>query len=191
MNTRRTAGGFTLIEVLIALLVLSIGALGASILILQARRAAQQSSLMSAAVHLAARAADAMRANSIASAGADAGNPYLQLDYDALANGPPGDVADCSNGACDSGALAEADLAMLRRALFHHFPLGRIKVCRDGAVFDAASNTLRWQCDGAAGTPVLVKIGWRQRMADSGDAAGGAPVMIALPVAVRGNGSAP
>jgi type IV pilus assembly protein PilV len=191
MNTRPAPNGFTLIEVLIALLVLAIGALGASSLILQARRAAQQSSLSSSAVHLAARAADAMRANANAIAAADASNPYLQLDYDALADGPPRPATDCSATACDSAALAEADLAFLRRTMFEHFPLGRIKICRDGAAFDNAAMTLRWQCDGASGVPAIIKIGWRQRVADGGAAAGAAPVIIALPLALRTNGSAP
>lgn len=193
MNKRRTPSGFTLIEVLIALLVLAIGALGAGSLILQARRAGQQSSLMSAAVHLATMAADAMRANAFASAAADGDNPYLQLDYDVLANGPPGDAAGCSVMACDSTALAAADLAMLRRSLFDHFPLGRIKICRDGAAFDHTANTLRWQCDGASGVPAVIKIGWRQRVAESGAAAGDAPVMLALPLppASRAHGGVP
>lgn len=190
MNTRPAPNGFTLIEVLIALLVLAIGALGASSLILQARRAAQQSSLSSSAVHLAARAADAMRANAIAAA-LDASNPYLQLDYDALADGPPRAATDCSATPCDSAALAEADLAFLRRTMFDHFPLGRIKICRDGAAFDSAAMALRWQCDGSSGVPAMIKIGWRQRVADGGAAAGAAPVIIALPLALRTNGSAP
>lgn len=191
MNTRRKASGFTLIEVLIALLVLALGALGASSLILQARRAGQQSSLLSAAVQLAARTGDAMRANAFAAAAADAANPYLLLDYDAVADGPPPDPADCSATTCDSAALADADLATLRRTLFEHFPLGRIKICRDGAAFDSATKALRWQCDGAGSAPAVVKIGWRQRVAESGDPAGGAPVMIALPVATRLTGGAP
>jgi hypothetical protein len=32
---------------------------------------------------------------------------------------------------------------------------------------------------------VVVKIGWRQRLAAGGEAAGEAPVMVALPVVLR------
>lgn len=188
----RGTAGFTLIEVLVALLVLAVGALGAGAMLLQARRAAQQSSRLSAAVQLAARAAESMRANRVASAVADSANPYLQLDYDALADGPPAgaDADDCSAAACDSAALAAADLAGLRQNLYTHYSLGRIKICRDSAWWNAASATMRWECNGAAAAPVVVKIGWRLRHASGGEAAGGAPVLVALPLVPAG-GSTP
>lgn len=192
MNTRwRTHGGFSLIEVLVALLVLAVGALGAGAMVLQARRAAQQSVRLSAAVQLAARTGESMRANRAASAAADAANPYLQLDYDALADGPPALAGDCSGAACDSAALAAADLAALRLDLFTHFPLGRIKICRDSAWWHAGAAAMRWECNGVAAAPVVVKIGWRQRHASGGEVAGGAPVLVALPLVLTSGGGIP
>lgn len=184
MNRQCTASGFTLIEVLIALLVLTLGALGANAAILHARRAGQQSSMMSAAVQLGARVGESMRANGPAAFAA-----YLQLDYDALADGPPPDAGDCSATACDSAALTAANLSLLRRQTHERFPLGRIKICRDSASFDAAADSLRWQCDGAAAAPIVVKIGWRQRLAQAGQPSGGAQVMVALPLILRANGA--
>lgn len=192
MNTQwRGAGGFTLIEVLVALVLLAAAALGAGATVLAANRAGRQSSLMSAAVQLAAKAADSMRANRAVAGGADAANPYLQLDYDALADGAPAAADnDCSGAACDGAALAAADLAGLRRNVFEHYPLGRIKICRDGASWDAAASIMRWDCDGAGGAPVVVKLGWRERTTLGGEgdgaAAGGAAVMVALPLVVAG-----
>ena len=203
MNWRRgAADGFTLIEVLVALLLLALGALGAGATMLTARRAGLQSALASHATQLAAQAGESMRANLPAMAAPDAVNPYLQLDYDVLAEGPPATApsSDCSAGPCDSAALAATDLAALRRALYEQYPLGRIKICRDGAWWDPLAEALRWECDGAAGAPVVVKIGWRQvlsrpGLADGaggeaggeagGDAAGGAPVLVAMPLDVR------
>lgn len=185
-------GGHTLVEALVALLLLAIGAMGAGALLLKSRRVVHQSSLHSSAVQLAARAGENMRANAPAMMGADGANPYLQLDYDALADGEPAAASDCSAQVCDSAALAQADLAALRRALFEHFPPGRVKICRDSAAWDAGAAQLRWACDGAAAAPVLVKIGWRGRLADAGAAATGAPVLVALPVlAARAGGGGP
>lgn len=179
---RRGCGGFSLIEVLVALLVLAVGALGAGATLLAAGRSGHQAALLSAAVQLAAGAAERMRANTAAMRAGDALNPYLQLDYDALAAGPPAAAGDCRANPCDSATLAAADLAALRQQLFERFPLGRLRICRDGAWWDAAAAALRWDCDGAASAPVLIKIGWRQRGSDDGAAAGNAPVMLAVPL---------
>jgi len=184
--------GHSLVEVLVALAVLAIGALGASATLLAARRAAHHAMLMSEAVQLATRAAEAMRANGGYRVVADAANPYLQLDYDAVADGPPAAPADCSNDPCDQAGLAEADLASLRRALFDHYPPARIKICRDGAPWDGTA--MRWDCDGAATAPVFVKIGWRERLAadaSRSSPASGAPLLLAIPVADASTGTAP
>ena len=175
--------GHSLIEVLVALVVLAVAALGAGATVFKARRAAHQSSLTSAAVQLAARVADNMQANAPAMAGSDSANPYLQLDYDALADGPPAMPGDCSADRCDSAALADADLAAVRRDVYEHYPPGRVKICRDGAAWDPAAASLHWDCDGAAGAPVMVKIGWREQQASGPRAASAAPLLVALPIA--------
>lgn len=189
MNALMRAGGYTLIEVLVSLLLLAVGALGAQALMLSAGAAAHHASVMSVAIQLAGTAADAMRANAALAAGADSANPYLQLDYDALADGPPAPATDCSASTCDGAALAAADLAALRLATFTRMPLGRIKICRDSASWDTASSSLRWECNGAAGAPAVVKVGWRQQGRPQGGAATGAPVMLALPAALRAGAS--
>ena len=184
--------GHSLVEVLVALAVLAIGALGASATLLAARRAAHHAMLMSEAVQLAARAGEAMRTNGGYHIVTDAANPYLQLDYDAVADGPPAAPPDCSDDPCDQAGLAAADLASLRRALFDHYPLARIKICRDGAPWDGTA--MRWDCDGAATAPVFVKIGWRERLDERDDRvspASGAPLLLAIPVADGSTGTAP
>ena len=100
----KAAGGFSLIEVLAAVLVLAIGVLGAARAQLAAQQTRHQTALVSAGVQLAGSLADRMRANARHMQGGDALNAYLQLDYDALATGapsPPGTLcfaaADCSD----------------------------------------------------------------------------------------------
>ena len=148
-----SASGFTLIEVLVAALVLAIGILGASAAQLAALRTRHQSRLMSDGVQLAGVLADSMRANPGLTAAADANNPYLQLRYDAALDGAPEPASPCLSGAgCSAAQLAEADMGQVKQALHAGFPGGRIAVCRDSSVWDAGRGALRWACDGGGGS---------------------------------------
>ena len=192
----RSVGGFTLIEVLVAALVLAIGILGASAAQLAALRTRHQSRLMSDGVQLAGLLADSMRANPGPMAATDASNPYLQLRYDAALDGAPTPAPPCLAGAgCSAFDLAEADMSQVKQALHAGFPGGRIAVCRDSSVWDPGRGALRWACDGggnssSGGAPIVIKLGWRGKEADGGNARDRAgdfapSVAIALP------GSAP
>jgi type IV pilus assembly protein PilV len=157
----RVACGFTLIEVLVALCVLAIGALGAAAMQLAALRARHQSSLASTAVQLAGSLADSMRANRAAMH--DAGNPYLQLRYDAQTDGPPLAAGPpCHAGApCNALQLAEAEAHQFRQSMYADYPGGRVVVCRDSAT------DLVWTCSEGLDAPVVIKVGWRGQQADA------------------------
>ena len=190
----RLAGGFTLIEVLVAVLVLAVGILGASAAQLAALRTRHQSGLMSDGVQLASSLADSMRANlalfRAGAAAAGAANPYLQLRYDAATDGAPTPAPPCLPGAtCSAFQMAEADIDQVRQALHARFPGGRSVVCRDSAVWDAGRGALRWACDGDAGSgaPIVIKLGWRGKEADgraARDSAGQFAPSVALVLAV-------
>jgi type IV pilus assembly protein PilV len=167
-------GGFTLIEVLVALFVLAIGVAGAGAAQLAAQRTRQQSALMSEAAQMAASLAARMRVNAGVASLPDSANPYLSLDYDAATDGDPGAApASCYGAsACDPLRLAAFDLHETKQAVYGAFPGGRIAVCRDGAPWDAAAGRYRWSCSEDAGAPVLVKIGW----AGTGEA----PAVVAM-----------
>ncbi|WP_137173570.1 type IV pilus modification protein PilV [Massilia sp. HP4] len=154
-------GGFTMIEVLVALFVLAVGVVGAGAAQLAAQRTRQQAALSSEAALLAASLAARMQANANVAGLPDGANPYLSLDYDALADGPPAAGSPCfGSGACDPSALAAFDLHETRLAVHRGFPAGRIAVCRDGAPWDESLSRYRWECGGEAGAPVAIKVGW-------------------------------
>lgn len=166
---RHPHGGFTFIEVLVALSALAIGVVGASAAQLAAQRTRQSAALGSEAAMLAASFAARMQANPQVSGLPDGANPYLSLDYDAHAHGPPAGGVSCFGaGACDPLALAAFDLHETRLAAHGRFPGGRIAVCRDAAPWDAAVQRYRWTCSASAGAAVAIKIGWY----GSGDAPG-------------------
>jgi type IV pilus assembly protein PilV len=157
---RRSVGGFTLVEVLVALFVVAVGVVGAAGTQMAAQRTRHQAALMSDAVQLAASLSERMRANQVAMAAA--GNPYLQLRYDAASDGAPAPGVTCFGDAeCNPSQMAEFDLYETRLAIHAGFPRGRIVVCRDAAIQDAGSKVLAWACEEASNAPIVVKLGWR------------------------------
>lgn len=165
----RLVDGFTLIEVLVAMLLLVAGILATAAVQVATLRTRHATALMSGGVQLAGTLAERMRANGAAMQAADSANPYLQLHYNAAAEGAPAPAAVMCFGAaaCNSAQLAAFDLAEIKQALYAGFPQGRVAVCRDAAVWSGAAGGLAWECAGAANAPVVIKVGWRDRRADA------------------------
>lgn len=180
--------GFTLVEVLVAILVLSIGILGAAGAQVAALRTRQGTGLMSGGVQLAATLADNMRNAGLARSD-DPVNPYLALNYDAEADGVPvAPERQCFAGsACTVRQLAEFDVYNAKQAIYTRFPGGRIKVCRDDKAWAQSQQALAWECHVDTRTPVVIKIGWRARR--SGGALGDAPAFLPAVVLVLGGGA--
>lgn len=175
----RFVSGFTLIEVLVAVFVLSVGVMGALAAQTVALRTRQESALMSHGVQLATSFADRMRANTAQMWASDDVNPYLQIRYDAASDGPPGSPAQqCYSGAaCDSAAMASFDIFELQRELHAAFPAARVAVCRDGVMWSEEDGGLSWECSGAASDPVVIKLGWRARPSADGAEAERVPIV--------------
>lgn len=178
---RAVQAGFTLMEVLVAVLMLALGMVGGVAMHLHAMRARHESALLSNAVQLAAATIERLRANPQQLAS------YLQLDYDALATPVPAmPAANCFAQACDAAELAAADLYDIKRLAATQLPGGRVLVCRDGASWQGGR--LRWACSADAAAPIVVKVGWQMRRPDGARAeAPGAE----LPVVALALGSMP
>lgn len=172
------ARGFTLLEILIAVLVLSVGIIGGIALQLGALRTRHQSLLLSQATQLAASLAERMRANPSQSA------TYLTLNYDALAEpSPSAPSASCHGSTCDPAQLAQADLYDAKLLVRQHLPAGRVLICRDAGLWDGGK--LSWACAGGMAAPVVVKVGWRGKHPDGTpqiDADGAYPPDVAVAV---------
>lgn len=160
--------GTTLVEVLVALLLLAVGLLSGSAMQLSSLRARHESALLSTAMQLAASMAERMRANSAQLQLPDADNPYLGLDYEAgpLALEEPGGAPAClGDTACSAAQLAQFDIAEWKQQLRKDLPGARLRICRDALAWDAAAQGLQWSCSGGSGAPVVIKLGWRGRQA--------------------------
>jgi type IV pilus assembly protein PilV len=153
------ARGFTLLEILIAVLVLALGIVGGVALQLAAMRARHQATLLSQATYMATALAERMRANP-AQVGV-----YLSLNYDALAEpSPAAPTTLCQDVPCGADLLALADLYDAKLQVRRALPGGRVLVCRDASLWSGGK--LRWACSGGTAAPVVVKVGWRGKNPD-------------------------
>lgn len=177
------AAGFTLLEVMIAMLVLSLGLVGGIAMQLHAMRTRHESALLSAALQIAAGMAERMRANA-----AQVPAVYLGVDYDAHATPVPAlPEALCRLAPCDSAGIARLDVHDLERQVRAALPAGRARICRDAQPY--ADGRLRWDCTGGAQDPVVIKVGWRGRRPDGTperDGQGGHAPGVAVVVAGAG-----
>lgn len=175
---RRPTAGFTMVEVLVAVLLLAVGLVGALAMQAHAMRTRQETAMQTEALQAAAALADRIRANAAQSSaylgfGFDAGSPPPQ---------PAGDV--CAGAPCDAATLVQRDLAEFRRQLHAALPGGRAEICRDA---QASGGALQWGCADGAGAPILIKIGWRGRA--PGDSADHGAPRLAFPVGLSAGGT--
>lgn len=163
------AAGFTLLEVLVAIVVLSFGVLGVVGLQAAALQANKEARYQSSAVRLGRELGDLMRGNKdLAVTTSAATNPYL-VDFDGTL---PTTSADCYAGACISRTeVAQFNIREWLGRVDTELPGVRVKVCFDATPYTAAG-TPRWDCTDAGGVAV-VKMGWT-RASTNRAAAGGA-----------------
>jgi len=174
----RHQGGFSLVEVLISIIVLSFGLLGMVGMQAAALQSNREARLQSSAVVLARELAEMMRGNK--EIGISATNPYLgSFSTNPLVATTPSyclNVATTTTPCADPTAIANAQMTEWLARVDAQLPGARVSVCFDSAPFDG-SGLPQWGCNNAgagAGGIVVVKIGWTRGSTDrsrSGSAA--------------------
>lgn len=169
MHTMRQQSGFTLIEVLVAVLILSIGVLGAAGMQFAALQSNKESRNQAVGVRYAQELAEKMRANRLLlSTTPDAYNIVWKSS-----DGAPSVGTDCAKTTCSLGSdIAKWDLydVITRVRQDDGLPAAMLVVCRDDNPYDG-SGTPKWACSGN-GT-LFIKMGWSQASLDSSAAAQG------------------
>ena len=125
MNIRRKRGrrrsrqsGFTMVEVMVALVVLAIGLLGIAALLLKSLQAGRTATYRTEAVNLAADLADRIRSNRTA-----------QAAYGTLFADVEAPVGACdTTGGCSDADLASTDLARWKATIGNLLPNGQGQV---------------------------------------------------------------
>lgn len=142
--------GFTLVEVLVALVVLAVGMLGMAVLLLEGLRASRIALEHTQAVNLAADMAERMRANRAAARAYDTaeGTPDPRLDA----------ACEDAAGPCAPEAMAGNDLRRWLDVVAATLPDGRgeIEVGPVAATALRGTVTVRWAPDAAAGPATYV-----------------------------------
>lgn len=155
-------GGFSLVEVLVAILILSLGLLGMvgmQALALQANRDASRQSLATA---LAGELAELIRGNREAGL-LGSSSPYLGHFNSPLKFPAPSDCLNVvAGGSCaDAVALAHAQMTDWLARMERELPGARVEVCLDAAPFDA-DGMPQWNCTAGVGAMTIIKLGWVQ-----------------------------
>lgn len=162
---RNRQQGFSMMEVLIAVVVLTVGLLGGAAMQAQALSSNRDARLASVAVGLAREVGEMMRGNkNIAIDPNPSANPYLVAATASVqATG-----VNCFSSSCANPVdLARWQMSDWISRVMDALPGARVAVCYDSTPFDA-NGTPQWACSNSGGVAV-VKIGWTQRTT-AGDA---------------------
>lgn len=158
--------GFTLLEVLVAIVVLSFGVLGVVGLQAAALQANKEARYQSAAVALGRELGDMMRGNKdIALQTTSAQNPYLVANFTGTL---PSTTSDCFAAACASQlAVAEFNMREWLARVQTTLPGARVVVCFDDQPYSSTDSLPKWGCTSAANGTAVVKIGWTRQSTDT------------------------
>ena len=158
--TRNSMGGFSLVEVLVSIVVLTFGILGMVGIQAAALQSNKEARLQASAVSLAMEMADMIRGNKAVGV-LTASNPYLGTFSSPLAATTTSTCLNVSSTAACASAAAVADSQMTEwlSRVDSQLPGARVAVCFDSAPFDA-DGLPQWACTAGTDGVIVVKIGW-------------------------------
>lgn len=156
----RSQSGFSLIEVLVSVVVLSFGLLGMVGLQAAALQGNRDARLQSTAVSLARELAEMMRGNKDVAL-LTAANPYLGGFSSPLTPSTTSYCLTVGTTACTTPtAIANAQMTEWLARVDAELPGAQVAVCVDSAPFNASGNPV-WLCTpGGTAATTVIKIGW-------------------------------
>ncbi len=154
-KSSRRHKGFSLPEVMIALLLVSLSASALISTMVTTRMQTASNTRFSASFRLAAELSDWVRQGGLKVLASDTENPFDLID--AVVSVPA-----CFSEPCHAEAAALFYLHHWRRRLFLKVPNARVVVCEEDASINSASH--RWSCGSSDSSfkARVIKIGWPQ-----------------------------
>ena len=171
-TSKRRETGFSLIEVLVSIVILGIGMLGAAGLQLATLRSNHFTAQASVATQLVRDYEEITQMLRSAAISSSEGTSALSGLDTATADSSTIPNCQTTTATCDSGQLATFMLNEWKARVTTQLPGGRAVVCRDSAPKDTSGTNAglyHWACDDK-GDMLMVKIGWTGR-ADKTDQA--------------------
>lgn len=154
--------GFTLVEVLVSVVILSIGVLGAVGMQAASLQSNREVRYQVIAASIARELAEKMRGNHIiAVKTTSTDNPYL-LDTTLTASSTlTAPTTNCYTTSCPTGLdIAAWDIYDLQVRLKDALPTPRIRICMDTQPFTSAG-IAKWDCT-AGGNVAMLKLAWNR-----------------------------
>ena len=164
-TSKRRETGFSLIEVLVSIVILGIGMLGAAGLQLATLRSNHFTAQASVATQLVRDYEEITQMLRSAAISSSEGTSALSGLDTATADSSTIPNCQTTTATCDSGQLATFMLNEWKARVTTQLPGGRAVVCRDSAPKDtsgAHAGLYHWACDDQ-GDMLMVKIGWTGR----------------------------
>ena len=164
--TCRAERGATLIEVLVAIVILSVGLLGTAGLLVNSMRAVSEQGNFSGASIYARELGERMMGNpSVAFRATN--NPYLFTG--ATGSWPSAGGANCRNNFCTALQRAQWDAAEWSKRVDtagatgnHATPGVRVRVCLDSLTANSGT-AAQWTCTPSANPVAAIKVAWASR----------------------------
>ncbi len=155
--------GFSLVEILVAIVVLSFGMLGMVGMQAYSLQSNRDARLQAQAASLARELAELVRSNRVTAVKTGVDNPYLGTFSTPLAMTTPSyclSSANATAGCATPVAVATAQMTEWLARVDDELPGARIAVCFDASPYD--SNGLpQWDCNATGSDEtIIIKIGW-------------------------------
>lgn len=187
----RGANGFSLIEVLVAIIVLSFGLLGMVGMQAFALQSNREARLQGQAAVLARELAEMMRGNKVIGADPNSTNNFYLGSFAVGSLTMGANAAYCSgvnaSAPCSTPAdVAKSEMTDWLNRVNTELPGARVTICFDGAPYDT-NGLPQWTCSASGADEIaVIKIGWTRSSIDrsqTGAAAvetadGSAPIII-------------